>query len=375
MHAVVAVDLPAIALVVDQETGLVDDGAERMADHFLGFRTGNGEFEFVATQHAGADLDGQHRGSVVAQPHAHASVIHRRYIGLSKADAGRRDLALPLIRCHEELAFDFLGHQTTSVASAGKLQPRAVKRQAKRCRGAKVHAALDIRPCRFYPEGLFQSIRRRNDAVSSKTDALLSILKLQPVVPVLIIEDAKTAVAAGARAGGRWPEGDRDHAAHAGRAGGDPRGGRRGEGAVAGAGTVLNARQWDEAVAAGSKFIVSPGTTETLLDAAAGSEVPLLPGAATASEVMTLLDAGQTVMKFFRRSRRWCGLSQVALLAACRRHLLPDGRHFAENARDYLTLPNVVCVGGSGSRPKELVEAGDLVGITKLASEAFALRG
>ncbi len=212
--------------------------------------------------------------------------------------------------------------------------------------------------------------------MSSKTDALLSILKLQPVVPVLIIEDAKTAVplARALVAGGlkaieitlRTPA-----ALEAIRAVADEV-----EGAVAGAGTVLNARQWDEAVAAGSKFIVSPGTTETLLDAAAGSEVPLLPGAATASEVMTLLDAGQTVMKFFPAEQAG-GAAYLKSLSSplAGATFCPTGGISLKNARDYLTLPNVVCVGGSWVAPKELVEAGDWAGITKLASEAFALRG
>ncbi|WP_377292234.1 2-dehydro-3-deoxy-phosphogluconate aldolase [Rhizobium sp. SG2393] len=212
--------------------------------------------------------------------------------------------------------------------------------------------------------------------MSSKTDALLSILKLQPVVPVLIIEDAKTAVplARALVAGGlkaieitlRTPA-----ALEAIRAVADEV-----EGAVAGAGTVLNARQWDEAVAAGSKFIVSPGTTETLLDAAAGSEVPILPGAATASEVMTLLDAGQTVMKFFPAEQAG-GAAYLKSLSSplAGATFCPTGGISLKNAKDYLSLPNVVCVGGSWVAPKDLVEAGDWAAITKLASEAFALRG
>jgi 2-dehydro-3-deoxyphosphogluconate aldolase/(4S)-4-hydroxy-2-oxoglutarate aldolase len=132
-----------------------------------------------------------------------------------------------------------------------------------------------------------------------KNEALLAILKLQPVVPVLVIEDAATAVPL-ARAlvkGGlkaieitlRTPA-----ALDAIRAVADGV-----EGAVAGAGTILNAAQYQQAVDAGSQFIVSPGTTQELLDVAKRSPVPLLPGAATASEVMALREEGYRVLKFF----------------------------------------------------------------------------
>lgn len=124
--------------------------------------------------------------------------------------------------------------------------------------------------------------------MSAKTDKLLSILKLQPVVPVLVIDDASSAVplARALVAGGlkaieitlRTPAALEAIRAVAGEV----------EGAVAGAGTILNAAQYEEAVAAGSEFIVSPGTTQELIDVASDHEVPLLPGAATASEVMIL---------------------------------------------------------------------------------------
>src|SRR5690606_36699029 len=71
------------------------------------------------------------------------------------------------------------------------------------------------------------------------------------------------------------------------------------EGAHVGAGTILNGRDWDAAVKAGSTFIVSPGVTPGMLAAAKDAAVPLLPGAATASDVMTLREAGFDVMKFF----------------------------------------------------------------------------
>ena len=211
--------------------------------------------------------------------------------------------------------------------------------------------------------------------MTDKTAKLLSTLKLQPVVPVLIVDDAKSAVplARALVAGGlkaieitlRTPA-----ALEAIRAVADEV-----EGAVAGAGTILDARQYEEAVKAGSQFIVSPGTTRDLLKAAADSDIPLLPGAATASEVMSLRAEGYTVLKFFPAEQAGGAAylkslsSPLAGVSFC-----PTGGISLKNAMDYLSLPNVVCVGGSWVAPKDLVAAGDWDGITKLAAEAFRLR-
>ncbi|WP_064712216.1 2-dehydro-3-deoxy-phosphogluconate aldolase [Rhizobium bangladeshense] len=211
--------------------------------------------------------------------------------------------------------------------------------------------------------------------MGDKTEKLLSILKLQPVVPVLIVDDAKSAVqlARALVAGGlkaieitmRTPaalEAVRAVAAEV-------------EGAEVGAGTILNAAHWQAAVEAGSKFIVSPGTTQELLDAAADSDVPLLPGAATASEVMALREEGYQVLKFFPAEQAGGAAYLKALSSPLAGTLFcPTGSISLKNAPDYLTLPNVVCVGGSWVAPKELVAAGDWVGITKLAAEAAALK-
>lgn len=211
--------------------------------------------------------------------------------------------------------------------------------------------------------------------MTDKTAKLLSTLKLQPVVPVLIVDDANSAVplARALVAGGlkaieitlRTPA-----ALEAIRAVADEV-----EGAVAGAGTILDARQYEEAVKAGSRFIVSPGTTRDLLKAAADSDIPLLPGAATASEVMSLRAEGYTVLKFFPAEQAGGAAylkslsSPLAGVSFC-----PTGGISLKNAMDYLSLPNVVCVGGSWVAPKDLVAAGDWDGITKLAAEAFRLR-
>jgi 2-dehydro-3-deoxyphosphogluconate aldolase/(4S)-4-hydroxy-2-oxoglutarate aldolase len=210
--------------------------------------------------------------------------------------------------------------------------------------------------------------------MGEKTQALISILKLQPVVPVLVIKDLAHAVplARALVAGGlkaieitmRTPV-----ALEAIRAVADEV-----EGAVPGAGTVLNAKQYHQAVEAGSQFIVSPGTTLELLDVARKSPVPLLPGAATPSEVMALSEEGYEVLKFFPAEQAG-GAAYLKSLSSPLAGMLfcPTGGITPDNARDYLSLPNVVCVGGSWVAPNALVEAGDWDGITRLATEASRL--
>jgi 2-dehydro-3-deoxyphosphogluconate aldolase/(4S)-4-hydroxy-2-oxoglutarate aldolase len=212
--------------------------------------------------------------------------------------------------------------------------------------------------------------------MNAKTEKLLSTLRLQPVVPVIIIEDLKSAVplARALVAGGlkaleitlRTAAGLDAIKAIA----------EEVEGGVVGAGTVLDARQWDLAVKAGSKFIVSPGAGTSVLDAADQSDIPLLPGTATATEVMQVRDRGYTVMKFFPAEQAG-GAPYVNALASplAGIQFCPTGGISLKNAMDYLSLSNVVCVGGSWVAPKAMVAAGDWAGITKLAAEAAALRG
>ncbi|MFB2550274.1 2-dehydro-3-deoxy-phosphogluconate aldolase [Ensifer soli] len=212
--------------------------------------------------------------------------------------------------------------------------------------------------------------------MGENSEALLSILRLQPVVPVLIVEDAATAVplARALVAGGlkaieitlRTPAALDAIRAVASEV----------EGAVAGAGTILSAAQFDEAVEAGARFIVSPGATGDLLDIADESDVPFLPGASTASEVMGLREEGYEVLKFFPAEQAGGAPFLKALSSPLAGTLFcPTGGISLANARDYLSLPNVVCVGGSWVAPKALVEAGDWGEITRLAAEAAALRG
>ncbi|MEK1893938.1 MAG: 2-dehydro-3-deoxy-phosphogluconate aldolase [Rhizobium sp.] len=212
--------------------------------------------------------------------------------------------------------------------------------------------------------------------MGEKTEKLLSILKLQPVVPVLIVDDVKSAVllARALVAGGLKAieiTMRTSAALDAVRAVADEV-----EGAEVGAGTILNVAHWDAAVAAGSRFIVSPGATQELLDAARSSSVPLLPGAATASEVMALREEGYQVLKFFPAEQAGGAAYLKALSSPLAGTVFcPTGGISLKNAMDYLSLPNVICVGGSWVAPKELIAAGDWAGITKLASEAAALKG
>lgn len=214
----------------------------------------------------------------------------------------------------------------------------------------------------------------KGQSMRDKTAGLLEILKLQPVVPVLVIDQVEHAVPL-ARAlvkGGlkaieitlRTPVALDAIRAVANEV----------EGAVPGAGTVLNKQDYINSEDAGSQFIVSPGATLELLEAARKSKVPMLPGAATPSEVMSLREEGYDVLKFFPAEQAG-GASYLKSLSSPLAGTLfcPTGGVSPDNAKDYLSLPNVVCVGGSWVAPKSLVAAGDWDGITRLAEEACKL--
>lgn len=145
--------------------------------------------------------------------------------------------------------------------------------------------------------------------------------------------------------------------------------------AMVGAGTVLTAADGEAAIAAGSRFLVSPGAMPRLLDAAETWPVPLLPGCATASEAMILLDRGYRVAKLFPAEQAG-GVKLLQALAAPLPALsfCPTGGIGPANAAEYLALPNVVCVGGSWVAPKDAVASGDWAAITRLSAAALALR-
>ena len=147
------------------------------------------------------------------------------------------------------------------------------------------------------------------------------------------------------------------------------------EGAVVGAGTVLTPQHYRDAERAGARFAVSPGATPTLLDVAAASSVPFLPGAGTSSEVMRLLERGYGCLKFFPAEPAG-GVAYLQALGAPlpAARFCPTGGIDAARAPAYIALPNVVCVGGSWVAPRAAVAAGDWPAITRLAHAATALR-
>jgi 2-dehydro-3-deoxyphosphogluconate aldolase/(4S)-4-hydroxy-2-oxoglutarate aldolase len=146
------------------------------------------------------------------------------------------------------------------------------------------------------------------------------------------------------------------------------------EGAIVGAGTVLTPQQYDAVVSAGARFVVSPGVTDTLLDAADEHSVPLLPGAATASEVMKLLERGYERLKFFPAEQAGGSPYLKSLsspLAAAK--FCPTGSVSLEKAPDYLKLPNVLCVGGSWIADAKAIASEDWTGIEERARSASQL--
>ena len=203
------------------------------------------------------------------------------------------------------------------------------------------------------------------------------IMRISPVIPVMIIGRAGSCGAAGARTGegvacGYWKS----------RYAPTPPSMRCGraimaevDGAIVGAGTVLTYHQLDQVYDMGCAFAVSPGFTDGLLDAAATTPIPLLPGASSASEVMTLLERGYTRQKFFPAGPAG-GVPFLKSLASPLpdAQFCPTGGISASNAKHYLELSNVLCVGGSWVAPPEAVEEGAWDQIEALARAAAQLR-
>lgn len=145
-------------------------------------------------------------------------------------------------------------------------------------------------------------------------------------------------------------------------------------GGVVGAGTLVTPEDVAAAVEAGAQFGVSPGATDRLLDTCEAAGLPMLPGAATASEAMRLLERGYDMLKFFPAEASGGAPALKAIGAPLPQiSFCPTGGISPENAKTYLSLPNVVCAGGSWVAPADLVAAGDWDGITKLAKAARAL--
>ena len=147
------------------------------------------------------------------------------------------------------------------------------------------------------------------------------------------------------------------------------------KGSVIGAGTVLTASDVRAAKNAGAVFGVSPGATERLLSAAEAEDFPIIPGSATASEAMRLLERGYTVQKFFPAEASGGAAALKALAAPLPQiKFCPTGGINMDNVGDYLSLENTMCVGGSWVAPGDLVSGGRWNEIEALAQKAASLR-
>lgn len=210
--------------------------------------------------------------------------------------------------------------------------------------------------------------------MAQNVERIEKIMLAAPVIPVLVVEDPKKAVPmAEALVRGGLPtieitlrtpgalEAIRLVAENV-------------EGAIPGAGTVLDRTQYEASVKAGSQFIVSPGATPKLIDIAEETDIPLLPGAATASEVMALMERGYQRLKFFPAEQAG-GASYLKSLSSplAAAKFCPTGGVSLEKAPIYLQLPNVLCVGGSWIADAKAIAAEDWTGIEERARAAAAL--
>jgi len=146
--------------------------------------------------------------------------------------------------------------------------------------------------------------------------------------------------------------------------------------AVVGAGTVLTATQMEKVKQVGGRFAVSPGATPRLYAAARDTDLPFLPGVATSSELMLGLEHGLDTFKFFPAVQA----GGAAMLSAWNGpfgdvRFCPTGGISAQTARDFLHLPNVLCVGGSWLTTRAMLQAKDWTGIEQLARDSAALVG
>src|SRR4029077_16599420 len=141
-----------------------------------------------------------------------------------------------------------------------------------------------------------------------------------------------------------------------------------------GAGTIVEPSQAKQAASAGAQFLVSPGSTPTLLQAMSDTGLPHLPGVATVSEILTALEAGYTELKFFPAEAAGGAnyLKSVSSPIPATR-FCPTGSISTTNAHQYLALPNVGCVGGSWLTPSDVVASGNWARITELAAAPAAL--
>jgi 2-dehydro-3-deoxyphosphogluconate aldolase/(4S)-4-hydroxy-2-oxoglutarate aldolase len=208
-----------------------------------------------------------------------------------------------------------------------------------------------------------------------KNTGIEPILRLSPVMPVVVIEDAQSAanLARAYLRGGirvievtlRTPAALRAIEAIA----------RREPDIRVGAGTVLSVADMQAASNAGAAFAISPGSTPALLEAGRNAVIPYLPAVATASEVMSGLAAGYRCFKFFPAGAAG-GIAMLKSFAGPfpDARFCPTGGITQSTVRSYLDLPNVLCAGGSWLSPADALAAGDWARIEALAAAAAASR-
>lgn len=204
---------------------------------------------------------------------------------------------------------------------------------------------------------------------------IIELMRLGPVIPVIVIDKVDDAVplARALVAGGvrvlevtlRTPAALDAIARIAAEVGG----------AIVGVGTITRAADFAAALKAGARFGVSPGLTPELVASARASQLPLLPGVMTPSDVIAAGAAGYTEMKLFP-AKQAGGVAMLKALAGPFPDLTfcPTGGITLETAPEFLALPNVACVGGSWLTPKAAVERGDWATITRLARAAVELQ-
>jgi len=203
--------------------------------------------------------------------------------------------------------------------------------------------------------------------------ALRQTLSLAPVIPVIIINDVSHArpLAEALVAGGLPVLEVTLRTAHALQAIEEM---AKVPGAVVGSGTVRTPLQMGHSVDAGCQFMVSPGASPRLLEAAEEHVIPLLPGIGTPTEAMTASEHGYSFLKFFPAE----AMGGVNVLKAFASPLsdvtfCPTGGIDMAKAPEYLALPNVICVGGSWVMPADAIASGDWKRIEQLAREASQL--
>ncbi|WP_270886733.1 bifunctional 4-hydroxy-2-oxoglutarate aldolase/2-dehydro-3-deoxy-phosphogluconate aldolase [Pedococcus sp. 5OH_020] len=202
-----------------------------------------------------------------------------------------------------------------------------------------------------------------------------AILDLSPVIPVVVVDEVEQAVPlARALLRGGIPVIELTLRSAAG-LGAIEAVASQVEGMVVGAGTVLTPEQVRQVQDAGAQFIVTPGSPPRLVQAALDSGLPLLAGAGTLTEMLTLAEAGLEAMKFFPAEASGGRQYLSAVAGPCPQlRFCPTGGITPQTAHDWLALPNVGCIGGSWLTPTDAVAQGEWARIEALAAQAASLR-